>query len=219
MPQDLEIKKGSENQELRIVHMVDLPMNRDRPAMQEEVNMLPDQSIKIVPTIADLLMATIVMKEGIFNKNRIDHKTIIARIIMAVIDRIVTFSLDMVVHRRVDLVAIDKTTDLVVNMVIVPNMVVQVVMRIVAVMKIVAAVADSIIVIPVVSIIAVVPVLTIVEEAVLIIVALMNKDRILDLVVNMEIAHSIVVLPVVVMTIMKEDQDNSMIVVDMANRE
>jgi len=47
----------------------------------------------------------------------------------------------------------------------------------------------------------------------------MNNDRILDLVVNMEIAHSIVVLPVVVMTIMKEDQDNSMIVVDMANRE
>jgi hypothetical protein len=43
---------------------------------------------------------------------------------MAAIVKIVIFSLDMVALRKVDQVVIDKTIDLVVNMVIVPNMVV-----------------------------------------------------------------------------------------------
>jgi hypothetical protein len=47
----------------------------------------------------------------------------------------------------------------------------------------------------------------------------MSIDPISDLVVNMEIAHSIVVLPAVDMTIMKEDQDNLMIAVDLASKE
>ena len=87
----------------------------------EVVNMSLALNIKIVPTIADLPMATIAMSEGIFNKSPIVHKRIIAQTIMAVIVKIVIISQDMVALRKVAQVVIDKTIDLVVNMVIVRN--------------------------------------------------------------------------------------------------
>ena len=92
----------------------------------EVVNMSLALNIKIVPTIADLPMATIAMSEGIFNKSPIVHKRIIAQTIMAVIVKIVIISQDMVALRKVAQVVIDKTIDLVVNMVIVRNIAVPV---------------------------------------------------------------------------------------------
>ena len=100
-------------------------MRKDLQENPETVNMFLVLSIKIVPTIADLPMATIAMSEEISNKSHIDHKIIIVQTIMVVIVKIVIFSLDMVALRKVDQVDIDKTIDLVVNMVIVPNMAVQ----------------------------------------------------------------------------------------------
>jgi hypothetical protein len=100
-------------------------MRKDHQENPVAVNMFLVLSIKIAPTIADLPMATIAMSEEISNKSHIDHKIIIAQTIMAVIVKIVIFSLDMVALRKVDQVDIDKTIDLVVNMVIVPNMAVQ----------------------------------------------------------------------------------------------
>ena len=87
----------------------------------EVVNMFLALNIKIVPTIADLPMAIIAMSEGISNKSHIVHKRIIAQTIMAVIVKIVIISQDMVALRKVAQVVIDKTIDLVVNMVIVRN--------------------------------------------------------------------------------------------------
>ncbi len=100
-------------------------MRKDLQENLEAVNMFLVLNIKIVPTIADIPMATIAMSEEISNKNHIDHKIIIVQTIMVVIVKIVIFSLDMVALRKVDQVVIDKTIDLVVNMVIVPNMAVQ----------------------------------------------------------------------------------------------
>ena len=105
--------------------MADLLMKKDLQENPEVVNIHLDLSTKIVPIIEDLPMVTIAMNEGIFNKSHTDHRIIIAQTIMAAIVKIVIFSLDMVALRKVDQVAIDKTIDLVVNMVIVPNMVVQ----------------------------------------------------------------------------------------------
>ena len=99
-------------------------MRKDLQENPEAVNMFLALSIKIVPTIADLPMATIAMSEEIFNKSHTDHKIIIAQTIMVVIVKIVIFSQDMVALRKVGQVVIDKTIDLVVSMVIVPNMVV-----------------------------------------------------------------------------------------------
>jgi hypothetical protein len=155
-------------------------------------------------------MVTIDMREEIVNRNHIGHKTHIDNRTMVAIDKIVIINQDMVVHPKVDPVVIDKTSDLAVIMVIVRNMAVQVAM-IIVVVAMTIVVAAMTIVIPVGSTIAGMQVSTI--------DALMSKDPISDLVVNMGIARNIVVLPVVAMTIMKEDQDNLMIVVDMANKE
>ncbi len=100
-------------------------MRKDLQVNPEAVNMFLDLNIKIVPTIADLPMATIAMSEEISNKSHTDHKIIIAQTIMVVIVKIVIFSQDMVALRKVGQAVIDKTIDLVVSMVIVPNMVVK----------------------------------------------------------------------------------------------
>ena len=102
--------------------MADLLMKKDLQENPEVVNIHLDLSTKIVPIIEDLPMVTIAMNEGIFNKSHTDHRIIIAQTIMAAIVKIVIFSLDMVALRKVDQVVIDKTTDLVANMVIVRNM-------------------------------------------------------------------------------------------------
>jgi hypothetical protein len=195
-PKNLGIKIASVNPE-PIVLMVEAPMKKDHPVILvvAKTNMVQGRTIKIARIIDALLMATIVMKEGINSKDHIGRKIIIARAIMALIDPTVSIRTDIHAAKKVARVDIVKTSDPAVTMGIVRNMVAKVVA-----MTIVVAVA-----------------MTIAVAVAMTIVVPMNSVLIIDLVENMEIVRNMVA-KVVGMTIMNADLANSMIA-DMVNKE